>query len=88
MAQEERADQHGERDRSHREPWTPQPGGGQEQGGPQEVELLLDGQRPVMEQRRRVDGREVVRRFEGEAHVGEREAGGKGVVGHPGHIER
>ena len=60
----------------------------QQQDRPQQVELLLDGERPEVEHRRGVDGREVVGRVDGEAHVRERQAGRQAVIGDPPKVQR
>ena len=60
----------------------------QQQRRPDQVELLLHTQRPVMQQRRRRDlGTQVVRRLEGEAQVRHVERGGDPVGTHVGNAE-
>ena len=60
----------------------------QQQDRPQEIELLLDRQRPVVEHRRGIDRGEVVGGVHGEAHVRERQAGRQALVGDPPEVQR
>ena len=87
-AEEERAGEDRGRERGHRESRTPETSDGQQQERPQQVELLLDRQRPEMEHRRGIHGREVVGGADGEAYVRERQAGREAVIGDPPKIQR
>ena len=76
--------------RPHRFPAAaPEPGHGEHQPRPDEVELLLDRQRPEVEDRARFEALgEVVDRLRGEVPVGDVEGGGGDVPGDFGVAQR
>ena len=86
--QQERARENDGDEERHDEAGAPGPGGEQEQDRPEQIELLFDPERPVVEHRRRGARSEVVGRFQGEADVRDRQAGGQGVVGDARQVER
>ena len=66
---------------------TEQPEGHDQERRPDEVELLLDAERPEMAERRRIGRGEVVGRLQGEAHVPERQRRCGAVLGDTGYLE-
>ena len=70
------------------EPRPQRPERDDQQPGPDQVELLLDAERPEVAERRHVRLGEVVGRLEREPDVADRQGGGGAVLGDPGDLER
>ena len=81
-ADQEDSERHPERRADGAAAAAPEPGDGEQQGRPDQVELLLDRQRPEVEHRARFDVLgEVVDRLLGEVPVGRVEGGADDVAG-------